>query len=712
MAEIIYGDQHVSSAQTELVELFGGAEHAGTLYLGYPILLNAQGNVKVDALYVSPRNGVWAFDLEHGNSDPNERSQFSEIEASAERLYNALNSKLLEDDGLVKRSKLQVPISVITLSTGQSFDDGYVRFLPADDIKRMLVSGTEIEPSLYRRLCSVIERTATIRPKKQRSAVVRSGSRGSIIKDIEKKIANLDAFQKKAAIEVPSGVQRIRGLAGSGKTIVLALKAAFLHTKNPEWKIALTFQTRTLYQQFRRLVRQFCFEFSKVEPDWTNLQIIHAWGGATTLGLYTSIAESASLRRMNFTEASAKYGQSGAFRGACKELLQASKLGTNIRPIYDVVLIDEAQDFPAEFFELVFLYTKDPKRIVYAYDELQNLSDFDMLPAEKLFGTRPDGAPNVELRNDPGRARSDIVLPICYRNTPWNLTAAHGLGFGTAREQSTGEPSNLIQLFDGSELWTEIGYSIVQGPLSPGSAVRLKRDEAATPAFFAELLAADDSLQFKSFANMTEEINWVASQIELNVREDELEFDDILVVVPDPYTSKSVAGKLIKSLSERGITGHLVGVTSSLDEVFTSNSVAITSIYRAKGNEAPFVYVVGAESCSQGFGLARKRNMLFTAMTRSRAWVRVTGSGPLMASLISEFDRIRAANFELQFTYPTRDDLKKIRLLHRDRPQDEIEGLRKDEQAVARILSLLKTGQISASSLSPELQQIFRNVQE
>ncbi|MCY7264915.1 helicase, partial [Pseudomonas protegens] len=82
------------------------------------------------------------------------------------------------------------------------------------------------------------------------------------------------------------------------------------------------------------------------------------------------------------------------------------------------------------------------------YDELQNLSDFDMLPAESLFGVRPDGTPNVELRNEPGRARSDIVLPICYRNSPWNLTAAHGLGFGTAREQAPNEPSNLIQLFD------------------------------------------------------------------------------------------------------------------------------------------------------------------------------------------------------------------------------------------------------------------------
>lgn len=46
---------------------------------------------------------------------------------------------------------------------------------------------------------------------------------------------------KKAAFEIPEGPQRIRGLAGSGKTIVLALKAAYLHTQYPDMKIAVTF---------------------------------------------------------------------------------------------------------------------------------------------------------------------------------------------------------------------------------------------------------------------------------------------------------------------------------------------------------------------------------------------------------------------------------------------------------------------------------------
>ena len=67
---------------------------------------------------------------------------------------------------------------------------------------------------------------ASIKPQKKRENVKIEGSRGDTIKKNEKEIANLDHWQKKAALEIVDGTQRIRGLAGSGKTIVLALKAA------------------------------------------------------------------------------------------------------------------------------------------------------------------------------------------------------------------------------------------------------------------------------------------------------------------------------------------------------------------------------------------------------------------------------------------------------------------------------------------------------
>ena len=42
-------------------------------------------------------------------------------------------------------------------------------------------------------------------------------------------MANLDNQQSKVVIETVDGVRRIRGVAGSVKTIVIALKATYLH---------------------------------------------------------------------------------------------------------------------------------------------------------------------------------------------------------------------------------------------------------------------------------------------------------------------------------------------------------------------------------------------------------------------------------------------------------------------------------------------------
>lgn len=92
-------------------------------------------------------------------------------------------------------------------------------------------------------------------------------------------------------------------------------------------------------------------------------------------------------------------------------------------------MIDEAQDMPSDFFKLCYSLLKEPKRLVFAYDELQNLGNNSMPSLEEMFGLNMDGTPKVVLENKVNEARQDIVLPICYRNTPWALTLAHGTSF-------------------------------------------------------------------------------------------------------------------------------------------------------------------------------------------------------------------------------------------------------------------------------------------
>ena len=152
----------------------------------------------------------------------------------------------------------------------------------------------------------------------------------------------------------------------------------------------------------------------------------------------------------------------------------------------------------------------------------------------------------------------------------------------------------------------------------------------------------------------------MADQIAINVSDDELELDDILIVLPDTYRAKSRGPRLMKVLRERGIASHQVGVTTTADEVFRPESVALAHIFRAKGNEAPMVYVLDAQHCAAPFNAVTRRNTLFTAITRSRAWVRICGHGEDMATISSEVQQVVADNFQLKFRIPTDEDLTPV----------------------------------------------------
>jgi len=566
-------------------------------------------------------------------------------------------------------------------------------------------AGRDIRGDRAQRPRGALQRVTTIKPRKKRAQVVDSGSRGAKIKTIEKGIANLDRWQKQAAIESPDGPQRIRGLAGSGKTVVLALKAAYWHTTHPEWKIALTFHSRALYQQIDDLVTRFTFEHINDRPDPEMMQIVHSWGSRSRAGVYSLIARALGETPRDWSYASGKYGMDDAFRGICGELLTIAK-NTTVEPIFDAVLIDEAQDLPPEFFQLVYLFTRDPKRIVWGYDELQRLSEAAMPSTEELFGTTAAGAPLVSLESAPGSPRRDVVLPVCYRNTPWALATAHALGIGVHRTDG-----GLLQHPDEAELWQDIGYNVVHGHLRAGAPVTLQRSQESYPSYFPELLEPSDAVQVHQFVDEVAQDIWVAAEIAKNLTEDELEPDDILVVLPDTYRAKSRGPRLMRQLRRLGIDSHLAGVNTSADEIFQSDSVAVAHIFRAKGNEAPMVYVLDAQYASGNFNAVSRRNTLFTAITRSRAWVRIVGWGDRMSAIKDEVEQTIAKNFQLEFTIPTAAELAQLRHIHRDRPEHEEETVRRATEGVEAFLEAIDRGEMDLLDLPPSVRTRLSRLQ-
>jgi superfamily I DNA and RNA helicase len=144
---------------------------------------------------------------------------------------------------------------------------------------------------------------------------------------------------------------------------------------------------------------------------------MHAWGGSDRKGVYLDATAKIGCQYRDFATAARLFGYDTAFEGACKEALTA--LGSQELGLYDMMLIDEAQDLPASFFRLVYRMMKDPRRIVWAYDDLQNLGDFYMPSEVELFGLDERQRPLVTLCNQIDQPQQDIVLPRCYRNPPW-----------------------------------------------------------------------------------------------------------------------------------------------------------------------------------------------------------------------------------------------------------------------------------------------------
>lgn len=672
----------------------------GYLYIGYPIIGTVNGAFPIDALWISPQNGLVVFNLIEGKDT-------SDYEDDQDNCYNKIEAKLKAYKELTEKRTLCVSISVITfaptLTNIPSHDEDYP-LCNEHDLESVIEGLSWDKPEYYTKLVSVLQAISTIRKGKKKREIVNPQSRAAKLKQLEDSIANLDNRQSKAVIETVEGVQRIRGLAGSGKTIILALKAAYLHAQHPEWKIAVTFNTRSLKGQFKQLINTFYIEQTSEEPDWDNLQIIHAWGasgGGERNGIYYTFCCSNNVGYNDYLSARNKYGSNDPFGKVCESALSEAQ---KINELYDAILVDEAQDFSPSFLRMCYEMLKAPKRLVYAYDELQNLRLQSLPSPDIIFGLLSNGKPKVEFVYDEnGNSNQDIILEKCYRNSRPALVTAHALGFGIYKTPSDPKESGLVQMFEQNTLWKDIGYEVAEGELKDGCSVTLKRTSETSPKFLENHSDIDDLIVFKSFATKQEQDEWVSNQIKINLYKDELRSDDIIVINPNPLTTKMNVAPIRAMLYQNGINSHTAGVDTTPDVFFDEDNIAFTGIYRAKGNEAAMVYIIDAESCyDSNFDRAKIRNQLFTAITRSKAWIRVLGVGENMDKLIEEYNQVKSHNFSLEFIYPTKAQRDKMNVVNRDMSEAEKHRVKQSKANISDLIASIENGQIFIEDLGED----------
>lgn len=123
------------------------------------------------------------------------------------------------------------------------------------------------------------------------------------------------------------------------------------------------------------------------------------------------------------------------------------------------------------------------------------------------------------------------------------------------------------------------------------------------------------------------------------------------------------------------------------------------------------VYVVNADECEvKGANLAGIRNRLFTAITRSKAWVRVTGVGAKMEAIAEEYNQIKNADFKLTFKYPTEEELKQMRIIHRDMSVENQRTLEKYDNTISDMIRDLNDGVVFVDDFDAEQIEALRTI--
>ena len=475
------------------------------------------------------------------------------------------------------------------------------------------------------------------------------GSKAFKLRQVEQQMLSIDREQSKVAIQIPNGPQRIRGLSGSGKTVVMCMKAAWMHLRFPNWDIAFTFYTRSLYGMIRTLITRFYRYWADQDPDWDKIHVLHGWGAKDAPGIYRMVAKKMLKIPRSYTEARNvfSFSQQNELLGkCCNELISGSQ---EIPELFDAILIDEGQDFHFNFYRLCYRILRKPKRLIWAYDEVQSLESLSIPTAIDIFGTDSSGAPLVSLEGTypDGEVEKDMILYRCYRTPRPVLVVAHVFGMGLLRSQGA------VQFIPTAGGWEDIGYEIVSGSFRPGQKLTIRRPQTNSPHILEKLVGYRDLVQYRAFAEREQELAWLADQISKNIQQDELKPEEILVISLDWKRSRADLLQLKQMLSERKVAAIRWGYDTAKDVFQIKDNVTVTSIFPAKGNEASVVYVMGFEQVGEYPRIiVQKRNQAFTAMTRTRGWCVLTGIGRAAQTLFKEIENILKDPEQITFTVP------------------------------------------------------------
>jgi superfamily I DNA and RNA helicase len=191
------------------------------------------------------------------------------------------------------------------------------------------------------------------------------------------------------------------------------------------------------------------------------------------------------------------------------------------------------------------------------------------------------------------------------------------------------------------------------------------------------------------------ETDFIANSIENDIRNEYLNPEDICVISLDQTNIGAYFEVLEKKLKNKQINVfNLLDAPSNNTHFAINNHVTLSTINKAKGNEMGMVYILGVDFVFSNKDYIINRNQLFTAITRSKGWVKLTGykKAELCAE---ELNKLKANKYQLIFNQPSSLETKTI-YRGMDKIQTELNDLSRRLEIISKqtgmsLEELLKT---------------------
>jgi superfamily I DNA and RNA helicase len=689
-------------------------------YWRYPLFLKVKNNLQEPDILIVDREwgliiiNIINVDINNIISVENQNINFNEDFSKYENLikdspkYLEIINNYFQEDNLTNNLVIGRNLMVFPQISSQQWQEknwlgveegssyifnnqlGQVSLINRIEKAQPITNGNQLDEGQYQRLLSVVSGGYVLRKKLANFAPHEGKTRSNTIIEAQNFMYEWDVKQEWIGKSIPPGPQRIRGIAGSGKTILLVQKAVIMHLKHPDWRIALVFFTRSLYDQIESLVKLWFEHFTNGELFYdaqeSNLKILHAWGAKNRNGFYRLVAESNGRKPLGVGEISSKNPHRGLAE-VCTQLQRTTK----IKPIFDAIIIDEGQDFMTDhdlkltskngeqkqsFYWLAYQSlipvegeNRKQRRLIWGYDEGQTIHSTNSVAPEarEIFGS--------ELRDflggqGGGIYRGDIRkaydMERCYRTPGDILVAAYALAFGLLREGEIIRPERLRK----KDLQA-LGFEVEGDFRRKNEAITISRPWENSPNPIPGLWE-DFLIDFNSYQTREDEFLGLVERVKYNLVEDRLRPSrNVLIIV---LGDRDLEIRLANFLLDYGVDVYISGSeklnnadvkyrNKKPDQFWCDRAITISSLNRAKGNEADVVYVIGLDYIAKNEQNPLFRNQLFVALTRSRGWLSMSGIGnyPFYQEVKNVLSQGGSFTFTIRGTIPSEDANDELR---------------------------------------------------